>query len=226
MITEILTHVADAKRRLIQQYKGKPIIATLITAFVQEFQNLETVGKDLNEDRSVDTATGTNLDRLGAIVGQPRESGQSDADYRIRIKSKISQNISQGEPERLIEVFKTLKAPTLTILEEHFPAAVAIESDATFADQDEANLIIDILERTAAAAVRVDEVVVFDPTEAFAFAGALSGFGFGTTADPLVGGKLATLWNYKLPFAFAGDNPQNDGFGSIHDPLVGGVFFS
>lgn len=224
MITEILTHVEDAKARLIEQYKRKPKLAALVEAFNQEWQVLESVGKDLNEKRSVDLATGAVLDRVGAIVGQTRGPGQSDDDYRILIKSKISQNVSQGEPERLIEIFQTLKAVTLVILEERFPAAVAIESDATFVDQDEVNLLIEIIERTAAAAVRVEDLILFDSTEAFAFAGSLPGLGFSSDTNPSLGGKLATLWNYKLPFAFAGDNPSNRGFGSVKDPLVGGVF--
>ena len=111
-------------------------------------------------------------------------------------------------------------------MEERFPAAVAFGSDATFADQDEVNMLIQILERTAAAAIRIEDIVVFDSTEPFAFAGALPGLGFGTTSNPLAGGKLSGLFNFKLPFAFGGDNPNNRGFGSIHDPLVGGVFLT
>lgn len=226
MITEILTHIQDAKKRLIQQYKGKPNTESLLEAFVQEFQNLESLGKQLNEMRSVNTATGNTLDRLGSVVGQRRLPGQSDDDYRVLVKSKISQNVSQGEPERLIEVYKTLNTTTLVILEENFPASVSFESDHVFADQAEVNMLLEILEKTAAAAVRIEFLVQFDTGEPFAFAGTLSGLGFGTTADAAVGGKLSKVWSYLQPFSFAGDNPRDRGFGSIRDPLVGGGFFT
>jgi hypothetical protein len=224
MITEILTHIADAKKRLIQQYKGKPRIESLVEAFVQDFQNLETVGKDLNENRSIDTATGNTLDRLGDIVGLDRESGQSDDDYRILLKSKIGQNVSQGEPERIIDIARVLTGANLVLLDERYPAGLAVGVDVPVPTQDEINMLIEILDKASAAGVRFEGISFFDPTEAFAFAGSLPGLGFSSTATPLLGGKLATIKEALYPFAFDGDNPNYLGFGSTGDVLVGGAF--
>lgn len=224
MINEILTHVEDAKNRLLEQYKGKPALASLLGAIVQEWQEIETVCKDLNDDRSVDTALGAILDRVGAIVGQAREPGQSDEDYRILIKSKIGQNISQGEPERIIETFKVLKQASIVLLMEFFPGGVGVQGDVTFADQTEINKIYQILERVAAAGVRIESIDCFDSWDgSFAFEGVLPGLGFGEELDPLVGGVWAEHKPYLIDFAFEGDNPNYLGFGDTGDVLVGGA---
>jgi len=224
VINEILTHVEDAKNRLLEQYKGKPGISSLLGAIVQEWQEIETVCKDLNDNRSVDSAVGVILDRVGAIVGQEREPGQADEDYRILIKSKIGQNISQGEPERIIETFKVLKQASIVLLSELFPAAVGVQGDVTFADQGEVNKIYQILERVAAAGVRIESIDIFDSWEdSFAFEGALPGLGFGDELDPLLGGVWAEHVPYLIDFAFDGDNPNYLGFGDTGDVLVGGA---
>lgn len=223
MITEILDHVDQAKARLIQQYKNKPRIGAIIEAFIEEIQEIESMFKDLNLNRSLETATGNTLDRLGDIVGVARSPGQSDSEYRISIKAKISQNISQGEPERLISTFQLLKGAALVLLQENYPAAIHIGTPVPIADQDEANMLMEIMERTAAAGVRIEGLISFDPGEPFAFDGALPGFGFGDDTNPLAGGKLAFLWEPTIDFAFDGDDPNAGGFGHIQDSLVGGV---
>lgn len=226
MISIISDHIAAAKRRLIQQYKGRPNFGAVVEASVQEWQVIEDAGHLLNTNRSIDSSTGVQLDLIGVIVGLTREPGQSNDDYRVLLKSRISQNVSQGEPERLIDIFKVLSMANLVLFEELFPAAVGFGSEVSFPDQGAVNALFENLEKTGAAGVRVDRIVSFDPTEAFAFAGNLPGLGFGTLADAGVGGKLAHLNEAVYPFAFAGDNPNYRGFGTLHDVLVGGSFLT
>lgn len=224
MIQEITNHIQDAKRRLAEQYKGKPNIAALIESLLVGFQGLETTAKDLNEDRSIDTAQGELLDLLGTIVGLERAPGQSDTDYRVQLKSKISQNISQGEPERLIDVYKTLVMASFVYLSEHYPGGFGLGSSYDPVTNDQVNRLFRLIEGIAPAGVRMESITVFDETEPFAFDGAISGLGFGTETDPGLGGLFATLYTPYREFAFAGDDSAGDGFGTIHDPLLGGNF--
>lgn len=226
MFTEITDHEERAKALLISQYQQKPRIEAIVGAHATEIQALESVLVDLNTDRSVDTAEGAILDRLGVIVGQTRAPGQSDADYRILIKSKIGQNISQGEPERLIEVYKTLLGAGLVHLGEIFPAGVMLGSDVMAADQAARDVLFGVMEKVAPAAVRLDYLCEFDPVEPFAFDGSPTGLGFGDDLAPAVGGKLGDCFeNQSEIFAFdEGGSPTDGGFGDHADVLAGGIF--
>ena len=100
-------HVETALTRILYQFKDKPKFEAFITAFVQQFQDIEDAIGQLLTDRQVDTATGENLNILGRIVGQARE-GRSDADYRIWIKARIQINKSSGLTEEIYNVLKLI----------------------------------------------------------------------------------------------------------------------
>lgn len=232
MATEINNHVAQAIDRLVQQYKGKERIEGLITAFVTGTQNLESVYQDLLANRAIDTSFGTNLDRIGDIVGISRNYNEIDDDYRIRINTQILINISNGEPERAIEIFQRLTGASLVIYGETFPAGVTVFGDASKSDQDEINQIFTQMERVVPAGVRIDHLGEFDTNEPFSMDGSLPGFGFGDLNDASIGGKLGSLWIYnQIEFAFgsltvADQDATGGGFGTIDDVLVGGVLKS
>lgn len=224
MFTPITNHIADAKKRLLEWYKGVPGIEKIIESLLVGFQDLETAATDLNEDRDINNAVGILLDRLGTIVGLAREPGLGDEDYRTLLKSKISQNISQGEPERLIDVYKTLTQAVLVYLTEHFPAGFGLGSEVDPGTQEEADRLFRLIEGIAPAAVRFEDIVVFDGSEPFSFDGAISGLGYGSTTDLSLGGKYATLYTPYIEFAFDGGDSDAAGFGTVLDPLVGGCY--
>jgi hypothetical protein len=70
--TEI-DYLADARTRYTEQFKNKVVFDKYVQLFLNEFTELQTVYKDLMQLRSLDTATGAQLDIIGEIVGQPRE---------------------------------------------------------------------------------------------------------------------------------------------------------
>lgn len=223
--TPITTHVQLAIDRLIQQYKGKPLIEGMVEAFTLPKQDLENVFQDLQFDRALANATGVLLDRLGVIIGIERGDGQSDDDYRISLQTKVVENISNGEPERLITVYKVLVGADLVFINESFPGGVGLMSEVDLTDQDFINLLYRRIDAIAAAGVRIEYLGSFDADEPFSMDGLLPGDGFGSTTDPLAGGKFATLYLDKNEeFAFDGNSQNAGGFGSTLDPLVGGVF--
>ncbi len=86
--------------------------------------------------------------------------------------------------------------------------------------------IITIMDMVAAGGVRCEGIISYDPDEAFAMEGNLSGEGFGDDTDPLAGGLFSTYYPPGGEFAFDGDDPAGRGFGTTADSLVGGQFVS
>jgi len=61
-------------------------LVDLLDAFATELQRLDAFVDELYEQRFVETATGVELDKLGAAVGVSRETGESDERYRFRVR--------------------------------------------------------------------------------------------------------------------------------------------
>jgi hypothetical protein len=68
----IVDYLAQARSRYTQQFKNKPIFDAHIKIVIDEILELQQVFQDLMGLRGLETATGVQLDIIGAIVGQPR----------------------------------------------------------------------------------------------------------------------------------------------------------
>jgi hypothetical protein len=110
----------------------------LIKAFVASFQDADNVDMDLLFDRAIDTAVGEQLDGLGEILGAERLDGESDDDYRERLKFQIYINNSNGTPEEVIAVLKFLtNANTIWYNELNYAAYQMTTDGTTFPDPPE-----------------------------------------------------------------------------------------
>lgn len=137
---KITNHVAQAKARLLSQYKDKERVECMIQAFSQGYQDIEECLFKMYYERSVNSAIGEQLDIIGFIVGQPRYGWDDDA-YRVLILGKIGANISKGTPEELISMFKLLMKCTKAHYYPYYPAEVYIIGN--FAPVDTEQLLID-----------------------------------------------------------------------------------
>lgn len=72
--TYISDHIARAKERLIEQYKGKLKIEGVVEAVIAPLQDIEDVLEQLKVERWIDSAIGVQLDKIGVIVGAARDS--------------------------------------------------------------------------------------------------------------------------------------------------------
>ena len=226
MFTPITDHQLQAIQHLISQYRGLVTVEGTVSALVAPVQDLEDALVTLNTMRSLSTAVGIQLDLLGAVVGITRAGGQSDDDYRKAIRARVQRNVSQGEPQALIATFLLLTGQNMVLLDELFPASVMMESAWAPASAAEAEMVNAIIDTVAAAGVRAEGIISYDPDAAFAMDGNLPGQGFGDMNDPTVGGLFATYYPPGGEFAFAGDDPTGFGFGDLGDVLVGGHFVS
>ena len=225
MITVIPNHVAQALARLREQYQSKPNIEALIQSWTNQIQELEEITSDMSTNRTVNSAVGIQLDRLGELLNRPRE-GRTDEQYRIVLLAKISQNISRGTPEDVINVFKVLTSSAKVYLSDDEHGEIYLLADHVLT-QDDVNTIIREMYTVVAAGVRINGLGSFDPDDSFAFYGVDIAKGFSSVLDTSKGGKLATIRKPNdKKFAFAGTIEIQEGFGSLLDPDLGGVFVS
>lgn len=222
-VTPITNHEQQALDRRTEDYKEQANFEGVIKSYVAQIQILEDETQRLFLEQFVDFAIGTQLDQFGKIVVLARE-GFSDDFYRILLKVKIGQNISNGEPNSIITTLKLLTQASLVHYQNLGNAQVGLAIDTTI-DPTLVDFFFENMQRVVMAGVRVNFIASFDPDEPFSFDGVGPiGLGFSSLAAPTTGGKLAFLNRRTTPFAFDGDDLSADGFGTLGDVLAGGVF--
>ena len=196
--TDVLTHETAhtglALAKLLSQYKRKPRIAALVSAFTDQCQELEDVLWDLLTKRTIDGSEGIQLDNIGKIVGQPR-LGLDDEDYRIFLRVRIRLNFSNGTPEDMLAIAGLLGLNVE--LDEQYPAAVAIKVNQDL-EADPALLLSLFRQGDPVGVLTVLEYLEVNPSLAFVFGDSANPStsttqGFGDTTDPAIGGSLASV---------------------------------
>jgi hypothetical protein len=140
-MVQITNHVQRAISLLAAQFQetkrddSATNFQKLITALVGEAQGIEDVNWQLYTERWLNSAEGVQLDGIGQILGLPRNPGESDADYRERLRFQAFINASNGTPEEIIKVLYTLTNATYVWYHELYPAAFQLYTDGlTFPD--------------------------------------------------------------------------------------------
>jgi len=119
-----------AEALFIEQFKGKATFAALIKASMNQVQNAENALRDMLDYRSIDAATGKQLDGIGSIVGELR-FGRSDETYRENIKYRVFSNSSEGDPETVIKAIAWITGSTFVGYTELYPAHVVVSFNGT-----------------------------------------------------------------------------------------------
>lgn len=191
----IINHAEKAFNRLLEQYKGKPKIEGITYKLALKAQALEDVLKQVYEGRFLNNAEGAQLDGIGRIVGLPRVAGLNDAEYLLRIRIQIIQNLNNATPEEIITAAKFFLQASVTDYNEIYPASVSIFS-TTFFPPSQRKFILGQLKRLLPAGVSLESIGSFDPDSPFIFN---SGNGFGDVNDPSIGGLLADGFFEPIP---------------------------
>lgn len=113
-------HLSSALSNLLEQFKEKPVFASLLQGFIDRVQNLEDTLFDLLLQRFLDTSIGAQLDGIGAVVGEARQN-RSDGDYKRGILTRILLNLGQSTPEDVIEIMSRYARSDVS-LTEYYPA--------------------------------------------------------------------------------------------------------
>jgi len=152
--TLITTHVDDAKDRLIRQYKQGSNAEDVAGALVTPIQQSENDLYELYSLDDIDVMVGTQLDMIGATIGQDRQ-GFLDDDYRILLKARIAINSSRGTLDDLLSIWNILNPSQTTEILEQFPAQIELKTTLTWATVQQADMAFEAMEQAVAAGVRV-----------------------------------------------------------------------
>ncbi|MCK5610309.1 DUF2612 domain-containing protein [Candidatus Pacearchaeota archaeon] len=231
--TQITTHEEDGLNRLLYQYKGKTKLEDLIKDIsTTQIQELENSSFQLFSRLSIDISEGVQLDNIGTIVGQPRNA-LDDVTYRLFLRAKIGQNTSEGEIEKVLDIWRLISGADNIRLMEVYPAEIWLYYDTVLAEEL-VDMAFELMQNVVGAGIIVRFLISYDTDNAFAFAGgdSIKISGFGDANDPLIGGKLSTIQNLSglilsfsptNAFAFAGgDSVGVNGFGDAGVPATGG----
>lgn len=225
-VTHILDHQAQAKAKLLEQYKGNVDVEGMLDALDGNIQDLEDALWQLFTLRWLDTAVGVQLDGLGQILTFPRNTPDDEV-YRLELKARSVQLISESEPEALIKVMKFMTNATLVTFQDWYPGDIGMGTDGVVL-LGQINLLYDMAQRAAGAGIRVAWLWQFDPVNPFSCDGTLElGTGLSDLNNPTVGGLLGTLLVPIHPFGTDGDDDTLRGLGTlVGDPLLGGNIVS
>jgi hypothetical protein len=152
MIQPITDHYKQALDKLIQRYKGKPIFAAMLKSYLRQVQDLEDATVAVSASRDVDTADETRLEVIGRIVGQP-PSGASLETYRLYVKVRILVNRSDGSPETVKKIARTLLGQGTTLHESSMAMSLAVKGpiDLGVIDPD---VVFELLDEAHSAGIK------------------------------------------------------------------------
>lgn len=134
---------ADLKKDLVTQFKDQPNLDALLTVVEKQFTDLCDFLNDLRRKRSVETAEGVQLDRIGDITVLSRaEAGAlsmlsedepyviSDEDYRLYLIFKIWKNTNNTTYYDVLKAFQMFwKRPLHYREDPALPATMIFETD-------------------------------------------------------------------------------------------------
>jgi hypothetical protein len=182
----ITDHRGQALDLLVTQFRGKPNIEALISAFVAPIQRLEDSLCQLLHERSLPvgeqpaTAVGEQLNVIGRIVGFRDRSGRSDADYLRLIQAMILANRSNGTVEEFINITILVTGiSTGIVIQRQNVATLLVRPTGGVILPDAADFLMRFLARSVSGGIRM--ILEFFPqleSLTFAFSGG-TGLGFG-----------------------------------------------
>lgn len=100
-------NVEEGLNRLLSQWEDSPNLRNVVISYLEQLQEVEEALKQLNNERSVFTAIGAQLDNIGLIVGEERLN-RLDGPYRIAILNRIAINNSDGTPDNILQIMQAL----------------------------------------------------------------------------------------------------------------------
>ena len=153
-------HCALGQARMLEQFKTLPVFEGVLCATLDPGGDIERAADDVKNRRSLDTAFGKGLDKLGELYKRPR-NGDVDDDYRLYLKAEALNVSSRGHPDEIIAIISQLRGDETDdlIYHEHYPAGISISDVITSDDTETVNRIGErfagILRKAKPAGVRL-----------------------------------------------------------------------
>jgi hypothetical protein len=118
-------HAELAKASLLEQYKHRPNLNSLLEALVKPLQDIENKLYEIYKNYSLAEAHDYYLDRIGTIVGEQRKY-RNDDEYRLAILARIMINNGGGTPEDIISALRFTFRPKKLVYTELYPACFKV----------------------------------------------------------------------------------------------------
>lgn len=197
---KITDHVQQCLDQMMQQYKDQPNFAALMTALVNQIQDLEDAIFALDSGRQLwdgqeFPAIGAQLDVIGEIVGISR-NGLSDPEYLLFIFGKIAQNFSDSTVPAILSVLNYVFQAQSVLLQEIYPAGISVQVLGTALNPIYYQTAINLVKQSLGAGINLVFVGGSPSVNVFRFDGpgvVGSVNGWGDKDDPTVGGKFVGL---------------------------------
>ena len=175
--------------RLAFQYADSTKFKEYISAFLAEFEELETSRLQLLNERLLDNAEGSQLDDIGDLVGQPRPDGANDDLYLLYIRARIVQNRTAQTAEETIYLISFMLGGSEVryfLFADLLPAYEIYRELTAIEEQVLADLPLLL-------GIFPAYFVISIPSETFGFSDDPDALGFGDDTAPLVGGNFARI---------------------------------
>lgn len=163
----------------------------LLTVITEENRRIDVGIEEIYDDKFLNTATGTELEKLGDWVGVERKTGEGDDKLRTRIKAEFAAQASDTTYETFAKVTLSILETTPKTIDINTPPnsnpkVIEIEVDGSVLDDSSLSIseLTPLLNKTVSADARVDIIT----TGTFAFAGddtALKGWNEGTWSSTI-----------------------------------------
>lgn len=195
-----ITNQSDlAVARFITQFQDKPYFEALLRSYMDQLQKVEDMLWEVITYRSIKNGFGITLDKIGKIVGRPRQ-GLIDSDYKIALYAQILINKSTGTPPELIKIAQlSIPIGFSFSYSESYPAGIIVRVFGQVAF----NILVlfSNLRRAKSGGVRLQMVYSDQPTSSiFQFAPASTvvtninhGFGDIDRGSGRTGGQLSNV---------------------------------
>lgn len=182
---QIPQHVELGVLSLTRDLWGKPRVAALLAAFLDQVQALEDDLFQIMVDRELPEADLVRLKVLGRIIGQPR-FGLSEEAYRTVLETRGLANVSKGTARDVFAALDVLVGPGDWSLFELGDATLLLTTTATSFTAEQGKMIQLVLPDVRAAGVGL--IFLFaPPSDGLTFASSVSGGG-GILASSISGG--------------------------------------
>jgi vacuolar-type H+-ATPase subunit E/Vma4 len=149
-LTKAADHAVRALARLAQQFKAKPRLQAVLDNLNAQTQALEDALWQLYSERLLETAVGAQLDNLGRILDQARESATDD-EYRVRLRARMIARRSSGTTSEVLAVFRVLLPDAALTLTSGYPAGFDLELGGVAITSSLVSLYVSFLKAARAA---------------------------------------------------------------------------
>lgn len=144
-------HAEIAVLKLAAPFWGKPRIASLLLAFINQIQEIEDNLHEIMLARTLAEGDLVRLKVLGKLIGQPRLNFALE-DYRILLQARGLANVSRGRARDIIAVLELIIGPGQYTLTEVGDATLHLTTDIEL-DANDVNMLRQVVPDVRAAGV-------------------------------------------------------------------------